>query len=884
MPQKAVVRKKVDSRVRVLIENGVKLGHRTLFVIVGDSAREQVVNLHYILSMARVDTRPSVLWCYNKDLGFTTHRKKRAAKLKRDIARGIREVDEQNPFELFVACTDIRYCYYRETHKILGSTYGMCVLQDFEALTPNLLARTIETVSGGGLVLLMLKSMKSLTQLYTMVMDVHKRYRTHAHKDVVARFNERFMLSLGRCDRCLVLDDELNILPISSKLKKVERLPNEIDESEAAAELKEVQEAMSDTPPAGPLVARCRTLDQARAVLTFIEAISEKALTTTVSMTAARGRGKSAALGLAMAAAVAYGYSNIFVTSPSPENLKTVFEMVLAGFDALEYKEHQDYEIVQSTNPDFNRAIVRVNVFRAHRQTIQYIQPRDAQLLAQAELLVIDEAAAIPLPVVRKLMGAYYLCFLSSTINGYEGTGRSLSLKLLKSLRGGKGGAAASVGGGRTLKEVTLAEPIRYRLGDPVEGWLNGLLCLDCADSVPELKQGVPHPSQCELYHVNRDTLFSYHRAAEVFLQRMMALYVASHYKNTPNDLQLMSDAPAHRLFVLLGPVKASGGLPDILCVLQVALEGGINRASVQASLARGKTQSGDLLPWVISQQFQDNDFPSLSGARVVRIAVHPKLQRMGYGSRAIELLAAYYSGDIISLYDDDKASGGGSGTTRSGAVDRKTKSASSSLLEETVAPRGGLKPMLEKLAQRPPEPLHYLGVSFGLTLPLFSFWERAGYTPVYLRQTQNELTGEHTCIMLKPLPRSTADFLPDEGWLDSYSRDFRRRYIELLGRSFVHFEPKLSLSIFHAHDKNAHRASAPEVSTARVTAGTLDMYMTKYDLKRLESYARNLVDYHLVLDLIPMCARLYFSGALGVKLSYSQSAILMCIGLQRKV
>jgi hypothetical protein len=63
----------------------------------------------------------------------------------------------------------------------------------------------------------------------------------------------------------------------------------------------------------------------------------------------------------------------------------------------------------------------------------------------------------------------------------------------------------------------------------------------------------LPHPSECELYYVNRDTLFSYHKASELFLQRMMALYVASHYKNTPNDLQLMSDAPAHHLFVLLG-------------------------------------------------------------------------------------------------------------------------------------------------------------------------------------------------------------------------------------------------------------------------------------------------------------------------------------------
>ena len=46
----------------------------------------------------------------------------------------------------------------------------MCVLQDFEAITPNLLARTIETVEGGGLVVLMLKTMKSLRQLYTMTM------------------------------------------------------------------------------------------------------------------------------------------------------------------------------------------------------------------------------------------------------------------------------------------------------------------------------------------------------------------------------------------------------------------------------------------------------------------------------------------------------------------------------------------------------------------------------------------------------------------------------------------------------------------------------------------------------------------------------------------
>lgn len=226
---------------------------------------------------------------------------------------------------------------------------------------------------------------------------------------------------------------------------------------------------------------------------------------------------------------------------------------------------------------------------------IQYIQPQDFHVLGQAELVVIDEAAAIPLTLVRSLLGPY-LVFMASTINGYEGTGRSLSLKLLQSLREMSRPASAlaapsmadttsqAAGGGstpvagtiaRTLKEINLTTPIRYGTGDPIEKWLNALLCLDATLSVPSKKtlQGCPHPSTCELFYVNRDTLFSFHPASEVFLQRMMSLYVASHYKNSPNDLQLMSDAPGQHLFVLLPPLKQGDNtLPDPLVVLQVSL------------------------------------------------------------------------------------------------------------------------------------------------------------------------------------------------------------------------------------------------------------------------------------------------------------------------
>lgn len=47
------------------------------------------------------------------------------------------------------------------------------------------------------------------------------------------------------------------------------------------------------------------------------------------------------------------------------------FYFIFLGFDALGYQEHLDYGLVQSTNPEFNKATVRVNVFRDHRQTIQ---------------------------------------------------------------------------------------------------------------------------------------------------------------------------------------------------------------------------------------------------------------------------------------------------------------------------------------------------------------------------------------------------------------------------------------------------------------------------------------------------------------------------------
>lgn len=259
----------MDDRIRTLIENGVKLRHRSMFLIVGDKSRDQIVNLHYMLSKAVVKSRPTVLWCYKDKLELSSHKKKRAKQIKKLMQRGLLDPEKVDPFSLFVESGNITYCLYKDSERILGNTFGMCILQDFEALTPNLLARTIETVEGGGLIILLLRSLSSLTSLYTMVMDVHERFRTESHSHAAARFNERFLLSIALCKACVIMDDELNILPISSHIRSIQSVSITEDPeglSERERELKNLKDQFHDDFPVGPLIGKCCTMDQVKTV------------------------------------------------------------------------------------------------------------------------------------------------------------------------------------------------------------------------------------------------------------------------------------------------------------------------------------------------------------------------------------------------------------------------------------------------------------------------------------------------------------------------------------------------------------------------------------------------------------------------------------------
>ena len=875
-----MIRKKIDDKIQILLKNSISKNERSMFLIIGDKGRDQISNLHNFYSQINPGKKLNILWCYKSELGFSNHARKKMKKIKKQMNKGVFELNDENAFDLFISTADIKFCYYNETQRILGSTFGMLILQDFEAITPNLLCRTIETVQGGGVIIFLLSNMTSLKQLYTLSMDVHDRYRTEKNKDIEPRFNERFILSLTSCTNVLAVDDELNLLPITDNMKNMSIQEKTIDEEEEnifiskrEKELNDLKKTLQSKNPIGPLLNLCKTVDQAKAIMLLIDIISEKNPKNTVSLTSGRGRGKSSSMGLAVAGGVVYGYSNIIITAPSPENLKTFFEFLIKGLNVLNYVEHKDYTIQEGTG-EFKGSIISIDIIKNHKQTIRYILPTDILLFQLAELLIIDEAAAIPLNIVKRILPDC-VTFMASTIQGYEGTGRSLSIKLIDEMRNNQ-----KMSGSRILKEISLNQAIRYADNDPIELWLNKLLILD-ATSAESFEDSMEDPSKLELYLVNRDTLFSYHKGSEAFLKKIMSLFVSSHYKNSPNDLQLLSDAPSHKIFVLcksLDKQKKAKGLPDIYCAIQVCEEGGISKDVILTNNKRGLKPSGDLIPWTISDHYQDQEFAKMTSIRVVRIACHPDCQRMGYGSKALELLSQYYEGKFFKLDEDEE-------------------------MEESNEEKKGkkkLKPLLSKLEDIKPPFIYYLGTSFGLTNNLYNFWHKNGYKPLYIAMNSNSITGEHSCIMIKPLNEGNIKLLTEDisnnnnqkiKWFNPFSVDFKHRLTSLLSFNFNKLNIKLCLSLLEppittstANDKDDNDNDDDNSENKKVMKkNEIELFLTKFDIKRMELYSRNMTNYNMIIDLIPIIANLYFNKKIFVPLSYIQAGVLLGVGLQRK-
>lgn len=68
------------------------------------------------------------------------------------------------------------------------------------------------------------------------------------------------------------------------------------------------------------------------------------------------------------------------------------------------------------------------------------------------------------------------------------------------------------------------------------------------------------------------------------------------------------------------------------------------------------------------------------------------------------------------------------------------------------------------------------------------------------------------------------------------------------------------------------------------MTTQEIYFFLTNDDISRLSSYAHNLVDYHMIMDIVPALARLFFMRRFGdLSLSQLQEALLIGEGLQHK-
>jgi len=341
-----------------------------------------------------------------------------------------------------------------------------------------------------------------------------------------------------------------------------------------------------------------RTLDQ-KQLVNEIRASVIKHSKASIVVASDRGRGKSSALGLATGALMQQGLKKIIVTAPRLSVSEPVFR-------------HAEQILTD--------AVIRRGELQWQDAELKFIAP-DALLIDQpeADLLLIDEAAAIPLAMLEKLLHIYPKIVFSTTIHGYEGTGRGFALKFNKILDRYS----------PDWQQLNMTEPVRWADNDPVEAWIDKLLCLDADLSlVPAIE--LIDVSLCETRLIDRDQLIG----DEQKLSSLFSLLVYAHYRTQPLDLMHLLDDENVRLYTL----ELAG---VILAAVLVNQEGGFDD-QLSAEIYRGERRpQGNLLAQTLAFHAGCEQAATLNYARIMRIAVHPQLQRQGLGSLLIKNVVA---------------------------------------------------------------------------------------------------------------------------------------------------------------------------------------------------------------------------------------------------
>ena len=461
---------------------------------------------------------------------------------------------------------------FDQTGDILGGTWDVLIADFSRQFRANDLGRLVEVVRGGGLVLFAIPPTEEWLSTLT---EFQKRFIVPPFEERGVRqlFKARFLSFLGRPGTFLLGDEERGRLV--GKVSQERRPPERTGD---------------------PVMDLCATLDQQRVLSSLIQSINERKRA--FILTANRGRGKSAVIGLALAHILTKTkIKRAVVTSPNLEGIQTLFEFLMRGLDSLGVK----YEPLIR-----NGHIIDVK-FRG--RNVFFLTP-DSAAEVSVKLKVVDEAAAIPISTLFRILHTSRFAVFSSTVHGYEGAGRGFTLRFLKRVRNSN----------LPYAEERMEEPIRYPPGDPVEAWLYDFLLLNAEPGDPP--SGSPEDATYEGLDLSK--------VSEDFLRKFYGIYVLAHYRNRPNDLATLLDAPHHFARVL----KLEG---EPIVSLHIAEEGGLPNSVLEEMMKGQRDIPGHMIPSRVVLHYDFKSFGRLRGWRIVRIATHPDLQGRGFGTRALE-------------------------------------------------------------------------------------------------------------------------------------------------------------------------------------------------------------------------------------------------------
>ncbi|WP_177418818.1 tRNA(Met) cytidine acetyltransferase TmcA [endosymbiont of Lamellibrachia barhami] len=449
---------------------------------------------------------------------------------------------------------------------LLGQEIDVLVFDAFSGLDVDALGASSGAIRAGG-VLLLLSPPLSEWPGFDDPEYARITVAGYESRDISGRFLSRFVH---------LLTDDATILQIEQD-KPLPPLP-------AAQPI--------DTPPSVE-DSDCLTADQHSAVQAVIKVVTGHRRRPAV-LISDRGRGKSASMGIAAARLLQQGVLQILVTAPRLAAVEPLFQGACSLLPEAECSRDAIH---------LGEAQLR---FVAPDELIHFPLPCD--------LLLVDEAAAIPSPMLERLLEHYPRIAFASTIHGYEGTGRGFAVRFRKILDQRR----------PQWRQIFLETPIRWATGDPLERFIFRALALD-ASPVPDDELQHIDPAEIVLETLDRDHL----AANESDLSDLFGLLVLAHYRTTPFDLRQLLDGPNLTITVL----RYQG---RIVATALVAREGGFTPATAQAIWAGHRRPRGHLLAQSLSAHLGLETAACLLGARIMRIAVHPVLQLQGLGRRMV--------------------------------------------------------------------------------------------------------------------------------------------------------------------------------------------------------------------------------------------------------